>query len=100
MDKRRKNIDLDAERQLREQFFADIRAGKLSIPEAVKAMRRISCLTQPEFAKHRGISLGALKQFEAGQGNPKIETLQKLGDILGVRSALYLRQRNEQQATK
>jgi len=84
MDKRRKNIDPDAERELRKQFYADIKAGRLSLPGAVKAMRRISRLTQPEFAKNRGISLGALKQIEAGQGNPKIETLTKIGAIFAV----------------
>ena len=96
MDKRRKHIDPDAERQLREQFFSDIRAGKLSIPDAIKTMRRISRLTQPEFAKHRGISLGALKQLETGKGNPKIETLQKLGEIFGLEVGFVLRQRDGQ----
>lgn len=84
MDKRRKNVDQDAERELRGRFYADIGAGKLTISEAVKAMRRISRLTQQEFAAHRGISLGALKQIEAGEGNPKVETLLKIGSIFGV----------------
>ena len=84
MDKRRKNIDADVERALRERFYEDIRTGVLAIPEAIKAMRRVSRLTQPEFAKHRGISLNALKQLEAGEGNPKVETLAKIGQIFGV----------------
>jgi DNA-binding XRE family transcriptional regulator len=84
MDKRRKNVDQDAERELRSRFYADIGAGKLSISDAVKAMRRISRLTQQEFASHRRISLGALKQIEAGEGNPKVETLAKIGSIFGV----------------
>lgn len=84
MDRRRKHIDQDAERELRAQFYADIDAGKLSVAEAVKRMRRLSRLTQPEFAKHRKISVGALKQIEAGEGNPKVETLNKLADIFGL----------------
>lgn len=84
MDKRRKHIDPDAERALRAQFYADIEAGRLTLAEAVRQMRRLSRLTQPEFAKHRGISVGALKQLEAGVGNPKIETLNKVAEIFGL----------------
>ena len=54
-------------------------------------MRRISRLTQPEFAKHRGISLGALKQIEAGTGNPTIDTLEKIGEIFAVRVGFVLK---------
>lgn len=84
MDKRRKRVDPDAERALRAKFYDDIRAGRLSISEAVATMRRISRLTQPEFAKHRGISLGALKQIEAGTSNPKIDTLNQIAAIFGI----------------
>lgn len=84
MDRRRKHIDLDAERELRARFFSDIEAGRLTLAEAVRQMRRLSRLTQPEFARHRKISLGALKQIEAGHGNPKLETLNKIADIFGL----------------
>lgn len=94
MDKRRKHIDQDAERAIRELFFENIAAGKLSLADAVKTMRRISRLTQVEFAKHRKISLCALKQIEAGQGNPQIETLEKIGSIFGVEIGFVLKQEN------
>jgi DNA-binding XRE family transcriptional regulator len=84
MDQRRKHIDQDAERQLRATFYEDIKAGRLSIAEAVARMRRISRLTQPEFAKHRGISVGTLKQIESGTGNPKVETLNQVAAIFGL----------------
>ncbi len=84
MDRRRKHIDQDAERELRTAFYEDIKAGKLSIAEAVTKMRRISRLTQPEFAKHRGISVGALKQIESGNANSKIETLNQVAAIFGL----------------
>lgn len=84
MDKRRKKIDPDAERDLRSRFYDNIKAGNLSIGDAVKEMRRLSRLTQPEFAKHRNISLGSLRQIEAGEGNPTVETLEKIGAIFGL----------------
>jgi DNA-binding XRE family transcriptional regulator len=87
MDRRRKNIDVEAERALRDAFYEDIASHSLSIARAVKAMRRLSRLTQVEFAKHRGISLVTLKQLESGKGQPKIETLNKVGEIFGLEIA-------------
>lgn len=40
--------------------------------------------TQPEFAKHRGISVQALRQIESGTGNPTVETLNKIASIFTV----------------
>lgn len=99
MDKRRKHIDSDAERAMRERFYEDIKSGALSVPAAIKAMRRISRLTQPEFAKHRGISLGALKQLEAGEGNPKVETLEKIAKVFGLEIGFVLRRKGETQSS-
>ena len=84
MDKRRKRTDLDSERALRDAFDQGIATHSLSIAQAVKAMRRLSRLTQVEFAKHRGISLLTLKDLEGGKGNPKVDTLNKIGAIFGL----------------
>lgn len=92
MDRRRKHINQDAERELRAQFFADIESGNISLADAVRRMRRLSRLTQPEFAKHRKISVGALKQIEAGEGNPKLETLNKIAEIFGLEVGFVRRQ--------
>ena len=95
MDKRRTKIDQDAERALRTRFYEDIKAGNLSIGQAVKEMRRLSRLTQPEFAKHRDISLGSLRQIEAGTGNPTVETLEKIGSIFGLEVNFTIRRKTE-----
>lgn len=95
MDKRRKNFDSEAERELRAQFFDDIKAGNLSLGNAVREMRRLSRLTQPEFAKHRDISLGSLRQIEAGEGNPTIETLSKIGSIFGLEVNFTIRRKKD-----
>jgi DNA-binding XRE family transcriptional regulator len=86
MDKRIKIIDRDAERRRVEEFFINFGQRSISIQDAVKEMRRISRLTQPEFAKHRGISLGTLRQIETGNGSPTIDTLNKIGAIFGLES--------------
>jgi DNA-binding XRE family transcriptional regulator len=85
VDKRIKKPDSpDVAANRREQFYTDIAANTLTISEAVLTMRKISRLTQAEFAKHRGISVQALKQIEAGTANPTVETLQKISSIFGL----------------
>ena len=95
MDKRRTKIDREAERAFRTRFYEDIKAGNLAIGQAVKEMRRLSRLTQPEFAKHRDISLGSLRQIEAGTGNPTVETLEKIGSIFGLEVNFTIRRKTE-----
>ena len=68
----------------RGQFYADIAAGKLSLGQAVVAMRKMGKLTQPEYAKLRGISVQSLRQIEAGTGNPTVETLNKVASLFGL----------------
>jgi len=84
VDKRRTRRDPEKERQLRVDLYTALSTGELSVGQAVAAMRRLSRLTQPEFAKHRGISVQALRQIESDTGNPTVETLNKIAAIFGV----------------
>lgn len=68
----------------RDAFYADIQRGALSVSAAVKRMRKLSKLTQAEFAAHRGIGLDALRQIEQGRGNPTVATLDKIASIFGL----------------
>lgn len=81
----RRPRDLQTLRAQRDQFEADIVAGRLELGQAVKRMRQLSGLTQPAFAKHRGISVLTLKNIETGRGNPTVETLNRIGRIFGLR---------------
>lgn len=87
----RRRLNPQQVRELRDQFEADVKAGKLDIAQAVKRMRQISGLTQEEFAKHRGMSLLTLKRVETGAGNPTVETLNRIGSIFGLRLAFVMR---------
>jgi DNA-binding transcriptional regulator YiaG len=95
VDRRLKPIDRDAERALRLEMYRRLAAGELTIAEAVKAMRRLSHLTQPEFARHRGISVDALRQIESGRGNPTVETLNKVVSVFGLQVGFVPRPRRE-----
>lgn len=74
--------ELAAER--RQALYRDVASGTITIGQAVQAMRKISRLTQPEFAKHRGISVQALRQIESESGNPTVQTLNKVASIFGL----------------
>jgi len=84
VDKRIKHIDYEAERLARDQFFESVQKGELSFAAGVKGIRKLSKLTQTEFAKHRGISLGVLRKIESGEANPQVDTLNKVGEIFGL----------------
>lgn len=84
-DRPRKRRNPEAVREMRDRFADDIAAGRLDLGTAVRSMRRISGLTQAEFAKHRGVALLTLKRIEAGTANPTVETLERIGRIFGLR---------------
>ncbi|MES2974680.1 MAG: helix-turn-helix transcriptional regulator [Pseudomonadota bacterium] len=84
-DKRVKRpVDPEVAMARRESFYKAVASGELSVGEAVAAMRKISRLTQTEFAAHRGISVQALRQIENNRGNPTVETLDKIASIFGL----------------
>lgn len=74
--------------QLLAELYSRVVAGTIDLPAAIKMMRRISGLSQIEFAKHRGISVNALRQLESNQGNPTIETLNKVASVFGLQVGL------------
>ena len=84
MDKRVKSRDMEKENRLRRELFDGLVNNKFTIAEAVRRMHELSPLTQPEFAKHSGISLATLKQILRGTGNPTVESLNKIGAFFGV----------------
>jgi transcriptional regulator with XRE-family HTH domain len=54
------------------------------IGEAVKNRRKELRITQPHLAELAEISTNTLYRLEGGQGNPSLEVLQKLAEVLGM----------------
>lgn len=69
-------------------LYAGLADGSLELGDAVRRMRHISGLTQPEFARHRGISVQALRQIESGKGNPTVATLNAIAGVFGLKVGL------------
>jgi transcriptional regulator with XRE-family HTH domain len=63
------------------------------IVNMVKARRESLNVTQENLALLSGVSLRTLKQFESGKGNPTLQTLQKLGDALGLEVTVIIKNR-------
>lgn len=59
----------------------------------VKARRESLHVTQETLAQLSGVALRTLKQFESGKGNPTLQTLQKLGDALGLEVTVIIKNR-------
>jgi transcriptional regulator with XRE-family HTH domain len=51
-------------------------------------------VTQEYLAELAGVGLRTLKKIESGKGNPTVETLGKLADILGMELNLVVRKPN------
>jgi transcriptional regulator with XRE-family HTH domain len=52
--------------------------------ETIKTRRDNLDVTQDVLADLSSVGLRTLKQFESGKGNPTLETLNKLGNALGM----------------
>ena len=78
-------------RQQLDALYSALARGEVDIAAAVRRMRHISGLTQPEFARHRGISVQALRQIESGQGNPTVRTLDAIAAVFGLQTGFVPR---------
>lgn len=65
-----------------------IEQGQLSLGEAARRMRRITGMNQKDYARNIiGISPRILAQIERDEGNPTLDTLNKIGRVFGYKIA-------------
>jgi len=62
-----------------------------NIIETLKLRRITLQTTQETLSILSGVSLRTVKQFESGNGNPTLETLQKIADVLGLELKLEIK---------
>lgn len=68
----------------RARIAVAIENQEMSLGEAVRAMRKITGMTQAEYAERIvGVTPRVLMEIERGRGNPTLETLQKIGKPFG-----------------
>jgi y4mF family transcriptional regulator len=59
--------------------------------KVIKDRREALKVTQENLAELSGVGLRTLKAVESGKGNPTLETLNKLADVLGLELKLEIR---------
>ena len=64
------------------------------LTKTVKERREMLQVTQETLAELSGVGLRTLKQFESGNGNPTLQTLQKLADVLGMEVCMQVKKLN------
>ena len=65
-----------------------------SIIDTLKMRRNRLQVNQESLALLTGVSLRTIKQLESGKGNPTLETIQKLADVLGLEIRLEIKKMN------
>ncbi|CAE6794021.1 hypothetical protein R70006_04984 [Paraburkholderia domus] len=92
---RRNRPTREEQNALRRAFYERIERGDMTIPEAMKAMRTMTGLTQAEFAAHRGVSRRVIQDIERGTGNPTVDSLNSVAKLFGLQVGFVPISRNE-----
>ncbi|MDN7181778.1 helix-turn-helix domain-containing protein [Caballeronia sp. SEWSISQ10-4 2] len=92
---RRDRPTREEQNALRRAFYERISRGDMTIPEAMKAMRQMTGLTQAEFAAHRGVSRRVVQDTERGTGNPTVDSLNSVAKLFGLQVGFIPIKRNE-----
>lgn len=58
----------------------------------IKERRKVLRITQPDLSEMADISINTLYKIERGQGNPTVNVLNKITDILGMELILEIKQ--------
>ncbi len=84
MIKIKKNLSKTDKQTVREAIRSKLSAGEITMGEAVRSLRLMEGFTQAEYAQSIGIDLRVLADLEKGKGNPRMDSLQKIGGPLGL----------------
>lgn len=63
------------------------------IGQTIKNRRKELDITQPHLAELAQISINTLYKLEKGQGNPSIEVINKLTEVLGMEFTLQVKKK-------
>ena len=63
--------------------------------QKIKERREILKITQESLADLSGVGLRTIKQLEGGKGNPTLNTLQEIADVLGLELVLQVKRLNK-----
>ena len=67
----------------------------MEIGNTIKERRAMLGLTQLDLAEMSGIGLRTLKNIEGGKGNPSVNTLTRIAEIVGMELQMVIKKINE-----
>ena len=62
-----------------------------NIINTLKKRRENFKVSQENLSKLSGVGLRTIKQFESGKGNPTLQTIQKIANVLGLEICLKVK---------
>jgi transcriptional regulator with XRE-family HTH domain len=64
----------------------------MDIGKVIKERRALLGISQQDLSDYSGVSISTVKDLERGVGNPSIETLRKILDVVGLEIILQVKQ--------
>ncbi len=64
----------------------------MKIGAAIKERRALLGISQQDLSDYSGVGISTVKDLERGVGNPSIETLRKILDVVGLEIVLQVKQ--------
>ena len=74
----------DEQRRIVKETIAEqLASGAITMGEGIRLMRLSVGMTQAQYAEMAGVDIRILAAIEKGEGNPRLDTLQKLAKPYG-----------------
>lgn len=64
----------------------------MEIGKVIKERRALLGISQQDLSDYSGVGISTVKDLERGKGNPSIETLKKILDVVGLEMVLQVKQ--------
>ena len=64
----------------------------MNIGLVIKERRALLGISQQDLADYSGVGISTIKDFERGVGNPSLQTLQKILEVVGLEMMLQVKQ--------
>lgn len=63
----------------------------MNFGSVIKERRALLKISQQDLAEYSGVGISTVKDFERGVGNPSMETLKKILDVVGLEMVLQVK---------
>jgi transcriptional regulator with XRE-family HTH domain len=86
-------LNVELRKKWRVQLNEGVREGDITLPDALKLLRKILGKSQLEYSQMIGVSRKVISNLELKKGNPTVETLNKIFSPVGLKVGLVNKKR-------